>query len=384
MIVPALRTWSRAPAVRDLALAVLLVAVSAAPGTSGVWVQLGELPLRPLDALGVALVLAQSLPLVLRRTRPATCLAVVGLAFAVHQALGYPPTAAGLGLYVALYSAGAHLQRRRRASAAVAVAGYLVLAVVLRAVGSPAGALELLTFLPVLAVFWIAGTWVRARRGTQAALRTAEAAAAVAEERARIARELHDVVSHHVTAMVVQAEAMQFLVQRQPERVVAGLEVIGETGRSAMTDLRDLLGALHGAGECGREPAVGSVADLVERSRAAGLAVELHESGPAGTGPTGVELAVYRVVQESLTNAVKHAPGAGTLVRVDRGPREVVVEVSTTAVGRPRRGWARSGRGLTGLAERVGFVGGRFAAGPEPDGGFAVRAWIPLGGGRRG
>ena len=381
-MLPAPRPWSRSPAARDLVLALLLTAVAAAPGTSGVWVELGELPVRPPDALGVALVLGQSLPLVLRRSHPAVCLALVGAAFAGHQALGYAPTAAGLGLYLALFAAGAHLHRHRRTTAAVAAAGYLVLVVALRAVGSPAGVLELLTFLPVLAAFWAAGAWVRSRRGAQAALRAAEAAAAVAEERARIARELHDVVSHHVTAMVVQAEAMRFLVERQPERVAAGLGVIGETGRSAMTDLRDLLGALHGAGDPARDPAVGSLADLVDRGRAAGLSVDLRESGSATAGPAGVELAVYRVVQESLTNAVKHAPGAGAVVRVDRGPREVVVEVATTAVGRPRRGWARSGRGLVGLEERVGFVGGRFAAGPEPGGGFAVRAWIPSGAGR--
>ncbi|GAA4973166.1 sensor histidine kinase [Actinoplanes utahensis] len=384
MIATRLRAWSRTPVVRDLALAVLLVVLSAAPGTSGVWVALGELPLRPLDALGVVLVLAQSLPLVLRRSRPAICLAVVGLAFAVHQALGYSPAAAGLGLYVALGSAGSHLAQRRRMTAATAVAGYAVLAVVLHAAGSPASIVELLTFLPVLAAFWMAGAWVRARRNMLAALRSAEAVAAVAEERARIARELHDVVTHHVTAMVVQAEAMQYLVEREPEKVVIGLGVLGETGRSAMTDLRDLLGALHGAGESGRDPAVGSVADLVDRGRTAGLAIELHESGPAGTGPAGVELAVYRVVQESLTNAVKHAPGAGTVVHVNRGPEEITVAVTTTAAGRPRRGWTRSGRGLAGLKERVGFVGGRLVAGPEPDGGFAVRAWVPVGGDRRG
>lgn len=376
-----MRTWSRTATVRDLVLGALLALGATVPGNGTVGVVLGDLPTRSPDTFLVLLVLAQTLPLVLRRSHPALCLALVGTGFAVHQLLGYAPTVAGLGLYVALYSAGAHLPARRRTIAVTAIAAYLVLAVGLRAAGSPAGALEFATFLPVLVVIWVAGSWVRARRSAQVAVQVAEAVAAVADERARIARELHDVVSHHVTAMVVQAEALQFLVERQPEKVVAGLEVIGETGRSAMTDLRDLLGALHGAADSGREPAVGSLHDLVERSRAAGLAVDLHESGSPAVGPAGVSLAVYRVVQESLTNAVKHAPGSDVVVRVERGAREVAVEVRSSS-GRARRDWARSGRGLTGLEERVGFVGGRFAAGPEPDGGFAVRAWIPSGGRR--
>jgi signal transduction histidine kinase len=201
-------------------------------------------------------------------------------------------------------------------------------------------------------------------------------------ERARIAHELHDIVTHHVTAMVVQAHAAQYLVSGEPDRVSAGLTAISETGRRALADLRDLLAVLRvpePAAGSERSPTLSQLAELVERTRAAGQPVELIEEGTPRRGSDGVELAAYRVAQESLTNALKHAPGRRTVVRVGHLADEIRVEVTTAAGpdGAGRRPAGRSGHGLLGLAERVGLYGGELRAGPAPDGTFQVHATIP-------
>jgi signal transduction histidine kinase len=205
--------------------------------------------------------------------------------------------------------------------------------------------------------------------------------AALTTERAVIARELHDVVTHHVTAMVVQADAAGFLIDAAPEKAKAGLSTVSGTGRQALTELRHLLQVLDPADDVAdatREPAVGRLEDLVERIRALGQPVDWSEEGePRPTGG-GVDLTVYRVVQEALTNAVKYAHGRPTSVLLDH--RDGAVAVAVTTVGSaPMTGVVRNGRGLTGLRERVSVFGGDFDAGPTPDGGFLVRASIPTG-----
>nr|WP_197537348.1 histidine kinase [Modestobacter marinus] len=363
------------------------------PGSDAIGVQLGELSARGLDAVGVLLVLAQCLPLVVRRSSPASCLAVVVAAFSLHQLAGYPATPAGLGLYVALYSAGAHLRSHRWTAAAAATAAYALLACALQISGSPESLLSLTTFYPVLVVAWGAGAWMRSRVQQEAARRRSEAQQAVIAERVRIAHELHDVVTHHVTAMVVQADAAQYLLDVEPTRTATSLATISETGRAAMTDLRHLLGVLNSSPDTGapvpdadRSPAVHTVSELVDRARAAGQQVELVENGAPQQLAAGVRLATYRVVQEGLTNALKHAAGAPVLVRVDHRPDAVDVQVSTGTPDAAERDvplqedlWPSSGRGLTGLRERVGVLGGQLAAGPGPGGGFTVRAHIPAG-----
>ena len=391
MVVPAsvqrvLRWWgARSVLGQDAVLAVLLAAAAAVPGTSGTGVLFAQLAERRLDALGVVLVLTQCLPLAVRRRAPAGCLAVVGAAFAAHQLLGYPETSAAIGLFVALYSAGAHLTRWRRPAAATAAVGYAALAVAAHALGSAERLLDYLLFAVVLAACWTVGSWVRARDAGEADRQRLVAEAAVAAERARIAADLHDVVTHHVTAMVVQADAAQFLLGTAPDRAATGLASISDTGRAALTELRHLLGVLSPvptAAVADRAPAQGRIADLVDRVRAAGQPVDLVETGAPRTVPGAPELAVHRVVQESLTNALKHAPGARTAVTVHRGADAIDVEVVSDAPAAGPAGPAGasgSGRGLTGLAERVQHVGGRLSAGPRTDGRFAVTAHVPTG-----
>lgn len=224
--------WWRARglAVRDGAVAAVFAVLAFTPGVAHEGMILAENARRPFDAVALVLLLAQCLPLVMRRTRSGLCLTVIAAAFAVHELLGYPPTFASEGLVVALYSVGAHQERFRRVPAVAGTAGYAVLAVVLRAQGSPERPVDFVTFFLIVAVGgWAVGAWMRARTRQEDERRRQAAGAAIAEEQARIARELHDVVTHHVTAMVVQADAARFLVA-EPERVAGGLAVIRPMG----------------------------------------------------------------------------------------------------------------------------------------------------------
>jgi signal transduction histidine kinase len=347
---------------RDVALAAGFLLLAFVPGTSAVAVEIGDLPERPADALALVLVVAHCLPLVVRTRFPATTLAVTGLAFAAYQALSYPATFASLALYVALYSAGEHARRFVAGAASVA---YAVLAFTLHALGSPNRIQDFVLFYLALAVMWMVGDRVRHWRQDELAKQDR----VKVEERARIARELHDVVTHHVTAMVVQADAAQFV----PEKDAAGLAAISGTGRRALSELRHLLGVLEATGEHGRTPATGNVSDLVEQSVLAGQPVELTEEGERRPREIDAELAAYRVVQESLTNALKHATGRPTTVRVRHGD-QVEIEVITSGV--TGSATPSGGRGLAGLEERVRMLGGAFEAGPR-EGGFRVWALIP-------
>ncbi|MFE9256642.1 sensor histidine kinase [Streptomyces sp. NPDC006879] len=373
---------------KDALLALALTAPAGVPVLSKLGAQIGDLPQRPVDLLGVGLTLAQTLPLAFRRRWPAAVLAVVGAAFAVHQVLGFATTFASLGLYLSLYSAGAHQSRLRGGTVAAACAGYVVMATVLNRLGSPQGFADYVAFGLGLCAAWLVGSGVRRGRMAEAERRRLAGEVAAAEERARIARELHDVVTHHVTAMVVQADAAQFLLDSAPARAGAGLAAVSDTGRRALTELRYLLGVLEATGnptsapgavaEVDRAPTLGKLGDLVARARAAGQPVEFTEDGERRPQAVDVELAGYRVVQEALTNAMKHAAGQSTRVRVRYGPARTEIEVVTKGTARTvEAGAPAGGRGLAGLRERVRTVDGELVAGPRPGGGFGVRAVIP-------
>lgn len=414
------QVWQRLDVtLRDLPLGALFLVASFLPGLSGHGTQVGDLPTRPFDALAVVALALECLSLVLRRRWPVGCLALVACGFALDQLCGYH-SAAGTALPVALVSAGSHLERRRRTTVVLLSVAYVPLAVALARLGSGGEtATGFVTFYLALALAWGAGAWLRSTRAAEAARRERVAAGTRTAERIRIARELHDVVTHHVTAMVVQAEAARYLTAA-PERLDQSLAAVSDTGRRALGDLRHLLDLLnpghgvgsghgtgtgtdhgHGAGSGtdhgvgpeadhgvgpaqatpARTPAVGRVRTLVEQTRRAGQPVDLTERGtpPASTG--SADLVAYRVVQEALTNALKYAHGSRTSVQVQRGAREVTVEVSTDGTGSRATAVAvGGGRGLAGLRERVDLLGGDFSAGRDPDGGFTVRARIPADG----
>jgi signal transduction histidine kinase len=381
------RVRARPAGHRDALIAAVVTLLSFTPGLADKGTTIGwPTAQRPFDWLAVLLVLAHSLPLALRSRASAWCLALVSSAFFVYQALGYRPTFATAALYVALYSAGM-LQTRGRALAVVLwIAGYAVSCARMIDAGSPYPPKDFAMFFALPAGCWLLGVWSRSRLREQNRLHRHRIEAELNEERERIARELHDVVTHHVTAMVMQADAAQYVPDDDRAKITAGLTAIGTTGRHALADLRELLGVLspgHDARPASTEPAVGRLLDLVEQTKAAGQPVEFVEDTPAPAIAGLAELAAYRVVQEGLTNALKHAPGRRTRVRLHAlSPDEALVEVTTdgTPGSPPVRRTPRplaSGRGLDGLRRRVALAGGDLTTSRAEDGGFTLAARFP-------
>jgi signal transduction histidine kinase len=384
--------------VRDSAFALLLAVLTLVPGVRGHGTQVGDLPTRPMDALALVVIAVECLPLAVRRRWPAVSLAVVALGFAADQLSGYH-TAAGTALPIALMSTAAHLERFRWTTVAVATAAYVPLAFALARHGSAEGVTGFVTFYLALALAWGVGSWLRQSRAVEAERRRHVAETTLTAERTRIARELHDVVTHHVTAMVVQTEAARYLTAA-PDRLDQALTDITDTGRRAISDLRSLLDLLNpDYGTEPRTPSTGELGSLVEQTRRAGQPVEFTEVGGPVAAAGSAEAAAYRVVQEALTNALKYAHGSRTTVRVQHDAKEILVEVGTDGPGPPKlsvpagsvenggapaaraslEALGGSGRGLAGLRERVGVLGGEVTAGRRDGGGFVVRARIPAG-----
>jgi len=358
--------------VQDAPVALLLVLASLVPALHSKGTQLGELQTRPMDALAIAVIAFECLPLIVRRQWPLVCLALVSIAFAVDQLRGYH-NVAGKALPIALISTGLHLSHSRRTTVIAASLGYVALAVALDLNGATEGVAGFVTFYLALAAAWGIGAWLRLSRGAEEERRRHVAEATRVAERTSIARELHDVVTHHVTAMVVQAEAARYLTAA-PDRLDQTLQAITDTGRRSLTDLRHLLDLLNPD----HSPAsVGDVRGLVEQTRLAGQPVEFAQEGQSTRDAGSAEAIAYRVVQEALTNALKYAHGNPTNVHVRYGEREITVEVGTEGATTPPP-VGGGGRGLAGLRERVGVLGGEFSAG-QRDGGVVVSARIPAG-----
>ncbi|WP_250009936.1 histidine kinase [Actinoplanes sp. M2I2] len=358
--------------VRDLPLAVLLAVMSVIPALQKYGTQLGDLPRRPFDALTALVIALECLPIAGRRRWPALCLALVSAGFVIDQLRVYH-TVAGSALPIALMSAGAHLERHRRTVLLLIGGAYLLFVAVLDRRGSGEGVTGFTTFFLAMVLAWGFGAWLRQTRRTEEERRARLAEDTRTAERTRIARELHDVVTHHVTAMVVQAEAARYLTAA-PDRLDGTLAAVGDTGRRAISDLRQMLDLLDP--EHGAEPPADGIRTLVGRTRQAGQPVELTEDGEPREAAGRAEAAAHRVVREALTNALKHDHGAPTVVHVRYGPREISVQVSSDGSGSDAASPGGSGRGLAGLRERVG---GEFTAGRQTGGHFVVQARIPTG-----
>ncbi|KRV48926.1 histidine kinase [Wenjunlia vitaminophila] len=245
---------------------------------------------------------------------------------------------------------------------------------------------------------WVLGDSLRTRRAYYAQLeeraarlereREAQAKIAVAAERARIARELHDVVAHNVSVMIVQADGAAYVMDSSPGQARQALETISTTGRQALTEMRRLLGVLRTGdsegGEYVPQPGVEQLSDLVEQCRGAGLEVRLEVGGAPRPLPKGVELTAYRIVQEALTNTRKHGgPQASATVRLTYGDSDLDMLIEDDGRGADKALYASGGadglgHGLIGMRERIGMVGGTFDAGPRPGGGFRISAVLPL------
>jgi signal transduction histidine kinase len=219
----------------------------------------------------------------------------------------------------------------------------------------------------------------RAQRGQEL-----EQARAVAEERRRVARELHDVLAHDLSVMVVQSGAARRIIDRDPQAAADAARLIERTGREALAELRHLFGpARRGEGEpLEGTPGVARIDRLAERAREAGLPVDVVVEGEPRSLPPGVDLAGYRVVQEALTNTLKHAGPAKARVTVRYEPACLRLEIVDDGLGEATDAdLGSSGHGLLGMNERVALYGGELKAGRSPEGGFAVRAALPLNGG---
>jgi signal transduction histidine kinase len=340
------------------------------------------------------LLLLVTLPLAVRRRAPAlTLLAAAGAlvlgALLVSGSQGIP-LEVFLAVLLAFYSARANCDERRAAAVGAAALGAIAAVDLARpGIFSASGGSRPGAWL-VFAVAWFVGRDLRRRRQRVAGLeseaarlkweREERAQLAVAEERARIARELHDVIAHGVSVIVVQAQAGPHLLDH-PERVRGVFGSIESSGRDALAELRRLLGILRSGDEqlaIGPQPGLGSLESLVAQMRASGLAVQLRIEGEPVHLPAGIDLSAYRIVQEALTNVVKHAGDADTEVVIRYADRALELDVVDDS-GHGIATVNGSGHGLIGMRERVALYDGTLEAGPRAGGGYAVRARLPLG-----
>jgi signal transduction histidine kinase len=400
--------------IQDLALAVALAAVNV----------VSLLPYRAqLHPLWLALVLvaAQGIPLIWRRAWPIPVIIIIGAARVAYDQIGFGfapfPLGPAIAFYTVIDRCGAVWRWITVAASAAGIATSL-------AAPGHSEPYEAIFQAMIFVVAWAAGTLSRARRANLAAAQSradhAEAeldrvvSREAAAERARIARELHDVVAHHVSLMAVQAEAATSLLPDKPVPARKSVEIIGDTARLALTELRRLLGVLRGPSErleTAPSASLDEIGGVLDQVRGAGLAVDLEVVGTPCPLAPGVDLTAYRIVQEALTNTIRHAQADHAAVTLSYEPGYVTVSVADSGpqrdgpprdgpprdgpprdgqprVGRPANGngdaaggqatlLAGSGLGLAGIAERVASCGGSLTVGPTPAGGFAVTARLP-------
>ena len=362
-------------------------------------------PLRDWDALGVLLIAGQTLPLIWRQSYPRAVAWATLIAWMVSVGLGYPSGAGLFGVLIALYGIAAYLPRRT-----ALIHGGTVLGLML---GWTGFGILAENYVPWTAFVQIAfGVTLPMAMGfvdrqrterltvlerTQAAREQAEreaTTAAVAAERARIARELHDVVAHEMTVMTLQAEGARRMAQGADPRLGEALGTISESGRKGLVEMQRMIGVLRepdvggaaarnpatASGELSPMPSLATVPALVHQVQDSGMPVRLSMVGDAPV-PAGVELNVFRIVQESLTNALKYAgPGAEVSVSVVRAADSVTVTVTDDGRGAAAEPPATAGgHGVLGMRERVEALGGTLQVGPDRGGGYRVHAVLPTG-----
>jgi signal transduction histidine kinase len=338
-------------------------------------------PDEPPAALGYALVVVAGSSLAWRRRAPLTVATIVSAAVATASLLGYWPEFVAM-LWIAVYSAAAYTERDRLVRVLLPVA---LLTSVAISIGERwdrgLNWVEILSDLIVtFGVPILLGRMTFNRRRRIVRDREFATREAVAAERAAIARELHDVVAHHMSVMVVQAGAARAVSESDPAATAEALRQIEASGRTGLTEMRRLLEVLK-AEEDGNgrapQPGLARLSELVDAMRASGLPVEAVVEGSPRPLQPGVDLSAYRIVQEALTNALRHAGGASARVVVRYDPGAVELEVADDGPGPPEDPKASGGHGLIGMRERVQLFGGELEAGPRPGGGFLLRARLP-------
>ena len=350
----------------DVALAVALTAVSEAVAS-----QLGtvQTAARPVDFAGYALTAVACLVLVLRRRFPAATLAVSSVAVATYLIAGYPYGPLLLAVAVATYSVVLHHPIRH--AVLICGAAMLVLLTHLLFAGQPLPGL--LPGSAWIVVPFAIGTAVRLNRQAVVRERAADARRAADDERLRVAQEVHDVVGHGLAAITMRADIALHLLPTKPEQAETALTAISATSREALDELRATLEVLRGSTE--RTPTAGlaRLDALADRITASGTPVRTTLTGDVRPLPPAVDLVAYRIVQEALTNVLRHAGPATAAVRVEYREESVDIEVTDTGSGGP----FVEGHGISGMRERATSVGGTFSAAPGATG-FRVAAALPV------
>jgi signal transduction histidine kinase len=342
-------------------------------------------------ALSAAVALLLSASLVWRARAPIVVLALAAGATVLSALVAGPlDEAAAYGVYlvVVLYSVGAHTEGARAVVGGIAVVALIPVALVI----DPEHGVTIGDVTYLLTLFggpWIAGRAIRYRRTRERRLtehaltldreREQDARAAVEAERARIARELHDVVAHAISVVVVQARGGRRSVRTDPDEAEEALDAIETLGRDALGEMRRLLGILRESDEemtLGPQPSLRHLDALVQQVSDAGLSVELSIEGEPANVTPGLDLAAYRIVQEALTNTLRHAGPATARVVVRYRPDHLDLEIADTGVGTSSSNGR--GQGLIGMRERASLYGGAIEVGNDEGGGFAVRAKLPL------
>ena len=380
---PVPRTLRR-PVTGDLALGVVLFVLAAL-----------EVLLTDLGAPAGAKLLAATLttlPLAWRSVAPVAIVLVTTGGYAVAVVAGLPPDAFMFPIVAPIVAVGTvGMRSSLRSVAFVAATGWLPFAVAVTVDDSREGGIDL--YVAAVLGALLVGRAIRAmgfevdeleaRATTLERERDQAAEAAVADERARIARELHDLIGHSISVMGLQAGAVRRLLAPEQQREREALEAVERTGRDAVAEMHRLLGFLRGDSDDGATaalPTVQRLDELIGDVRRAGLDVELQVEGKLDDITPGRALAAFRILQEALTNVLKHAPDARAHALVRRTPSELEIEVIDDGRGASSAAAWSGGHGLVGMRERVTLYGGTLSVGPTGDGGFAVRARLPTGG----
>jgi signal transduction histidine kinase len=350
----------------------------------------GPHPSAPL-AGHIALALASTVPLIWRRRWPRAVFGFIVFTALVQWLCGVGISAANLAILVAMYTVAVECGLRWALGALLVVetgAGMAVFSM-WRESHAAANWKSMIPFSIFIGAIWLGGLYINTRRKYTRSLleraerlereRDAQVQVAAAAERARIAREMHDVIAHSMSVMVVQADGARYMVDTDTGRAKRAMEAIGTTGRQALSEMRRMLGVLREEGETtlAPQPGVEQLTELVEQIRSAGLAVDLTVQGVPAELSTGLQLTVYRIVQEALTNARKHA-GPGATAKVGLYYGEQTIEIRIRDDGRGTVAGDGRGHGLVGMRERVAVYGGSVRAEPVPGGGFEVVARLSV------
>ena len=389
------RTIGLKPFVQDSLIAGSLTATSMIGVLTDFTVDLpeggGEMTTAALDELGVALVLAQTAPVAWRRRAPLIVVSIVTGALFLYSVLGYVRSFAALGFLLALYTVAAY--ERRSTSVPVGIAAGSLVLLVLWFSPEPVEPDAIMATVLVVAATWFIGDSVRIRRGEFVLLedratrlereREALAREAVDAERRVIARELHDVVAHDVSVIVTQAAAAQRVIEHRPGAAASALDGIERAGREALLEMRRLMGLLRPEGSVpvmAPQPGLGDLPGIVARVRSAGLPVDLRILGQERPLSPGLDLSAYRIVQEAVTNVMKHAGRTPVRIEVTYLPGELHLLIDDDGPGVTLRRpiGQHPGFGHLGMRERVALFGGSLSVGPRTNGGYRVFAVLPI------